>query len=82
MTVYIKKPIPVEAYHLRREDKPDWYIAAVNRRVVKEVEDGVYVSTLEGKEYGVNGCYIIKGVRGELYPCDESIFEETYDKVE
>lgn len=81
MTQYIKKPIPVEAYHLRREDEPEWYITAVKQRVIKETDEGVYVSTLEGTEYGTNGCYIVKGVRGELYPCDESIFEETYDKV-
>ena len=28
------------------------------------------------------GDYIIKGERGELYPCNPYIFEETYEKVE
>ena len=26
--------------------------------------------------------YIIKGVKGELYPCKPDIFEETYEQVD
>ena len=25
--------------------------------------------------------YIIKGVRGEFYPCQKDIFEETYEEI-
>jgi hypothetical protein len=28
------------------------------------------------------GYYIIRGVRGEFYPCKPDIFEETYYEVE
>lgn len=46
---------------------------------------GLSVKTLESGE-GVQiasiGDYIIKGVRGEFYPCKPDIFLETYDKVE
>ena len=28
------------------------------------------------------GDWIIKGVKGEFYPCKPDIFEETYEKVE
>ena len=28
------------------------------------------------------GDYIIKGVKGEFYPCKPDIFEQTYEKVE
>ena len=27
------------------------------------------------------GDYIIKGVKGEFYPCKQDIFEETYERV-
>lgn len=27
------------------------------------------------------GDYVIKGIRGEFYPCRESVFYETYEKV-
>lgn len=26
--------------------------------------------------------YVIKGVKGELYPCKPDIFEETYEQVD
>lgn len=37
------------------------------------------VNTLEGWMTGSAGDYLIRGVQGELYPCKEEIFEETYD---
>lgn len=41
-----------------------------------------YINTLEGKHYISKGDYIIKGVKGEKYPCKPDIFEKTYEKVE
>ena len=29
-----------------------------------------------------DGDYIIKGVKGEFYPCRKDIFEETYEKID
>lgn len=28
------------------------------------------------------GDFVIKGVEGEIYPCESSIFEKTYDRVD
>ena len=43
----------------------------------------VRIDTLEGETYLVSeGDWIIKGVRGEFYPCKPDIFEQTYEKVE
>lgn len=39
------------------------------------------VETLEGKMQGKAGDYLIKGVKGELYPIDKDIFHETYEFV-
>ena len=39
------------------------------------------VLTIEGTHHGKAGDYLMRGVRGELYPCDRAIFEETYDIV-
>lgn len=39
------------------------------------------IKTLEGKMKAKNGDYIIKGVKGEFYPCRKDIFEETYEPV-
>jgi hypothetical protein len=40
------------------------------------------IPTLEGLMIGVEGDWIIKGVKGEMYPCKPDIFEATYEKVE
>lgn len=40
------------------------------------------IPTLEGTMNARPGDWIIRGVRGELYPCKPDIFEQTYDKVE
>ena len=41
-----------------------------------------WVETLEGGHIVCPGDWIIKGVRGEFYPCKKDIFEETYEKAE
>jgi len=39
-----------------------------------------YVDTLEGGHRVCPGDWIIKGVKGEFYPCKPDIFELTYEK--
>lgn len=40
------------------------------------------VKTLEGTSYDVpNGYWIIRGIKGEYYPCAPDVFEKTYEKV-
>ena len=39
------------------------------------------IHTLEGSHDASIGDYIIKGVKGEFYPCKPDIFELTYDTV-
>ena len=40
-----------------------------------------YIRTLEGNHHISHGDYVIKGVKGELYPCKPDIFEMTYEPV-
>jgi len=40
------------------------------------------ISTLEGTMVASYGDWIIRGVKGELYPCKPDIFEVTYERVE
>ena len=42
---------------------------------------GLKIKTLEGTMLAKQGDYIIKGVKGEFYPCKPDIFAETYEKV-
>ncbi len=39
------------------------------------------IPTLEGVMYALVGDYIIKGIKGEFYPCKSDIFKETYEEV-
>ena len=42
----------------------------------------VYIGTLEGVMHAGPGDWIVRGVRGELYPVRDDIFEATYEPVE
>ena len=44
--------------------------------------DTPIIHTLEGYLTASVGDWIIKGVKGEFYPCKPDIFEATYDAVE
>lgn len=42
----------------------------------------MHIITLEGRMQVSVGDYIIKGVKGEFYPCKPEIFDETYEITE
>ena len=44
--------------------------------------DHILIPTLEGDMKASPGDYIIKGVKGEFYPCKPDIFELTYEPVQ
>ena len=78
---YVKKPILVEALQFNGHN-----IDEVNDFCQDAfVEDGwLRVYTLEGIMKASNrvGDYVVKGVMGEFYICEKSIFEEIYEEVE
>lgn len=42
----------------------------------------IVIPMLEGEMRARPGDYIIKGIKGEFYPCKEEIFQATYEKVD
>jgi len=79
---YRKKPVEIEAYQLT---------AGYNtqQRLIEWIGDGaradkndIIITTLEGEMTATYHDYIIKGVKGEFYPCKPDIFELTYDDIE
>ena len=42
---------------------------------------GLHIETLEGVMLAEPGDWIIRGVKGEFYPCKPDIFEATYEPV-
>jgi hypothetical protein len=55
-------------------DKDWWYQDSDSKNIV--------IPTLEGNHVGRVGDYIIKGIKGEFYPCKPDIFKMTYEKVD
>lgn len=75
---YRKKPVVIEAIQLSCTN-----IGDVEDFVGGDaaIEDGdLIIATLEGPLRASVGDYIIKGVKGEFYPCKPEIFALTYEK--
>lgn len=47
-----------------------------------QVNEPFKVETMEGIHEGKAGDFLMVGIRGEMYPCDKEIFEETYEFVD
>lgn len=75
-----KKPVIVEAIQY---DGSKENIAAILRlgNSIMLYSDYLVIKTLEGNHRADKGDWIIKGVKGELYPCKPDIFEQTYEPV-
>lgn len=42
----------------------------------------IKIKTLEGEMLASDGDYIIKGLRGEFYPCKPDVFHKKYELIE
>lgn len=93
---YRKKPITIQAFQITdwcMEDlnrTPYWFTNAIaldinaNNSVTIKKDLGewkIKINTLEGEYTVTKGWWIIKGIKGELYPCKDEIFINTYEKI-
>lgn len=82
-----KKPVEVEAIQWKGNNLSEVGPFVTNGQLY--VESSAYdsfvvhlsIQTLEGKMTVNEGDWIIRGVKGEYYPCKPDIFEETYEIV-
>jgi len=96
MTKFRKKPVVIEAVRWtgREADLPS-VLSLVNFDKLPnngpEIKPGIGftpplgtldIPTLEGTMTAQPGDWIIRGVKGEIYPCKPDIFEATYEPVE
>ena len=80
---YRKKPLEIEAWRYGEEATPEWGHVAFESGVLRLTPDGeAKVRTLEGSMTARKGDYIVKGIKGELYPVKPDIFEATYGSVD
>ena len=81
MPKFRKKPVVVEAVRWNSKNYFD-IIRLTGRRDIRFFDDGsCIIPTLEGDMIAKKGDYIIKGVKGEFYPCKPDIFAEIYEVV-
>jgi len=83
MAKYRKKPVVIEAFRFGDVEAPDWWRSAPDVSInVSGDRLFAAIPTLEGVMTAEEGDWIIKGVKGEIYPCKHDIFEKTYERVE
>lgn len=92
---YVKKPVVIQAVKFEYTEEclhflehwmqdsfgkysKDRHILAKGELVIYTLEDGKSVP----HHVATEGDYIIKGVKGEFYPCKPDIFELTYQVLE
>jgi len=89
---YRKKPVVIEAMHFESNNQAGnlnmneiciWINGGIDDLGRHAWHNGtdIFIQTLEGDHKAECGDYIIKGVKGEFYPCKPDIFEMTYEFV-
>jgi hypothetical protein len=85
---FMKRPIVIQAMQYTERSHREC-IAWCGARHLGIDEDGaeyetanLFIATLEGEMLCKLGDWIIKGVKGEFYPCKPDIFDATYESAE
>ena len=90
MSLYKKKPVVIEAIQWDGSiDKmetinarwPEMRTSSLTSHPENRTVQSWCIATLEGQHVVSLGDFIIKGVKGEFYPCKPNIFEMTYEEV-
>ena len=82
--IFRKKPVVIEAVlwnGIQVSEVTEWIRDALHNDTIMRFGDKVVIKTLEGDMIANPGDYIIKGIKGELYPCKPDIFEQTYEPI-
>jgi hypothetical protein len=96
MAKFRKKPVVIEAHHFvdgcwSGGNVPEWYTEAfMANRIMHHAADDSWrspvthatIATSEGAMRADIGDWIIKGIKGEMYPCKPDIFAATYKVVD
>lgn len=89
MAKYRKKPIVIDAVQFDGTQRSvDAFVnegfkaPLTNPNVIFRIGGGeCLIATLEGTMKATSGDWIIRGVKGELYPCKADIFAATYESA-
>ena len=82
-----KKPVVIRAFQLPQAEDDDvepfldWAAEVGFENYTSERDGSLAIQTLEGTMVAAPGDWIIRGVKGEFYPCKPDIFQATYEQV-
>lgn len=86
---YRKKPVVIEAVQFTTNNQVgspemDALVEWMNSNGATAWHDGtdIYIGTREGEMRAGVGDWIIRGTKGEFYPCKPDVFAEVYEHVE
>ncbi len=94
---YRKKPVVIEAMQwdgsatsatpvinwiLEHDGTATYHEHLMDGDFIAHPDPYLHIKTLEGVITASANDFIIRGVKGEFYPCKPDIFEETYEAVE
>lgn len=80
---YRKKPVVIEAIQFDGENYVECaaFMQHPNPFHTNMSREVIFIDTLEGTMEAQKGDYIIRGVKGEYYPCKPDVFRQTYEPV-
>lgn len=78
---YRKKPVVIEAMQWNGNNFEEVCMFCNSIIKADTFDKQLTIKTLEGNMIASKGDYIIKGVKGEFYPCKPDIFEATYEEL-
>ena len=94
MPKFRKKPIVIDAWQIPNNSHDCEELVAEVRRRYDDAEVqfrpvqttpprpfSVLVVTLEGTMIAWPGAWLIRGVKGEFYPCDDEVFRASYEEA-
>ena len=88
MSHYRKKPVVIEAVVFTRNNFYEilsFTNGTAHSLKIERTPNGkctCVIPTLEGEHIANEGDYIIRGVKGEFYPCKPDIFNMTYEPID
>jgi hypothetical protein len=80
---YVKRPVVIEAIKFldtpkRIHEISEWVGEDITVDYSNPEHPVLKIHTLEGVMTATHGDYIIKGIKGEFYPCKSDIFHDSY----
>lgn len=82
---FIKKPVVIEAFEWDGKsetlDSPDIKLFMANNPHFRGEQGSVFIHTLDGVMEARPGDFIVKGIKGDIYPCKADVFWKTYEEI-